>query len=58
MKWCQITIEISAVKGYVAKLLASTRVVRWLAQNRQEYLSEFQSIAEIWTIGGARSAAE
>jgi hypothetical protein len=56
MKWCQIAI--GAVKGYVAKLLASARVVRWLAQNRQEYLSEFQSIAEIETIGGARSAAE
>lgn len=51
-------LHLTVAKGYVAKLLANARVVRWLAQNRQEYLSEFQSIAEIENIGGTRSAAE
>lgn len=52
-------LHLTVAKGYVAKLLANARVVRWLAQNRQEYLSEFQSIAEIEAIGnGMRGAAE
>ncbi len=37
--------------GYVAKLLANNRVVRWLATHQQDYLSEFQKIAEIDTLG-------
>jgi hypothetical protein len=52
-------LHLTVAKGYVAKLLANARIVRWLAQNRQEYLSEFQSIAEIENIGGgAPTAAE
>ena len=52
-------LHLTVAKGYVVKLLANARIVRWLAQNRQEYLSEFQSIAEIDHIGGgARTAAE
>ena len=34
-------------KAYVTRLLGSAQVVRWLAQHRPEYLSEFQSIAEL-----------
>ena len=34
-------------KGYIAKLLANAKVVRFLAQNHREILSEFQKIAEI-----------
>jgi hypothetical protein len=37
-------------RGYVAKLLANGRVARWLASHRQEYLGEFQKIAEIDTL--------
>lgn len=51
-------LHLTVAKGYVAKLLANTRVVRWLAQSRQEYLSEFQVIAEIETIGATKIAAE
>lgn len=52
-------LHLTVAKGYVAKLLANARVVRWLVQNHQEYLSEFQSIAEIENIGGGpRQAAE
>lgn len=49
-------LHLTVAKGYVAKLLGNARVVRWLVQNRQEYLSEFQTIAEIEVIGGAKSA--
>ncbi len=34
-------------KGYLAKLLANAKVVRFLAQNHREILSEFQKMAEI-----------
>ena len=34
-------------KGYLAKLLGNARVVRYLAQHHQEFLSEFQKIAEM-----------
>jgi hypothetical protein len=51
-------LHLTCAKGYVTKLLGNARVVRWLAQFRQEYLNEFQSIAEIENIGVARSAAE
>ena len=51
-------LHLTVAKGYVAKLIANTRVVRWLAQSRQEYLTEFQGIAEIELIGTAKVAAE
>jgi RepB plasmid partitioning protein/ParB/Sulfiredoxin domain len=51
-------LHLTVAKGYVARLLANARIVRWLAQSRQEYLSEFQTIAEIESIGAAKAAAE
>lgn len=51
-------LHLTVAKGYVTKLLANVRVQRWLAQNRQEYLSEFQAITEIESIGTAKAAAE
>lgn len=52
------TLHLTVAKGYVAKLLGNARVVRWLAQHRQEYLGEFQSVAEIETIAPQNIAAE
>ena len=40
-------LHLTVAKGYVGKLLGNARVVRWLTQHRQEYLTEFQAIAEI-----------
>ena len=37
-------------RGYISKLLANARVSSWLSQNRQEYLGEFQKIAQVDTI--------
>jgi hypothetical protein len=51
-------LHLTVAKGYVAKLLGNARIVRWLAQSRQEYLPEFQKIAEIESIGSAVAAAE
>lgn len=51
-------LHLTVAKGYVAKLLSNARIVRWLAQNRQEYLTEFQTIAEIESIGSVKRAAE
>lgn len=51
-------LHLTVAKGYVAKLLSNPRIVRWLEQSRQEYVSEFQSIAEIENISGTKAAAE
>lgn len=51
-------LQLMVTCGYVRKLLANGRIVRWLTQHRPEYLSEFQSIAGIESFGDAKSAAE
>lgn len=44
-------LHLTVARGYIAKLLANNRVVRWLSTHQQDYLSEFQKIAEIDTLG-------
>ncbi|CAN5212647.1 plasmid partitioning protein RepB C-terminal domain-containing protein [soil metagenome] len=51
------TLHLTVAKGYLAKLLGAGRVVRWLGQNRPEYLGEFQAIAEMRSIGGSDDIA-
>lgn len=50
-------LHLTVAKAYLAKLLANVRVVRWLAQSKPEYLSEFQSIAELTSLPTDLSAA-
>lgn len=45
-------LHLTVARGYIAKLLANSRVARWLETHQQDYLSEFQKIAEIDTLGG------
>lgn len=45
-------LHLTVARGYIAKLLANRRVVRWLETLQQDYLGEFQKIAEIDTLGG------
>ncbi|MFZ1988559.1 MAG: plasmid partitioning protein RepB C-terminal domain-containing protein [Alphaproteobacteria bacterium] len=40
-------LDLVLAKGYLAKLLGNARVVRYLAQQHQELLSEFQKIADL-----------
>jgi hypothetical protein len=51
-------LHLTVTKGYIRKLLGNARVVRWLTQHRQEYLSEFQSVAEIESLVPVKAAAE
>lgn len=51
-------LHLTVAKGYLRKLLGNARVVRWLSQHRQEYLSEFQSVAEIESLAPVTTAAE
>ncbi len=44
-------LHLTVARGYIAKLLANSRVVRWLTTHQQDYLGEFQKIAEIDTLG-------
>jgi hypothetical protein len=40
-------LQLTVVKGYLARLLGNSRVVRYLMQQRPEYMAEFQAIAEM-----------
>lgn len=40
-------LQLTVIKGYLAKLLGNARVVRYLMQHRPEFLSEFQAITEV-----------
>lgn len=51
-------LHLTVAKGYIRKLLGNARIVRWLAQHRQEYLTEFQSVAEIDSLVPVTTAAE
>ncbi|GAJ29797.1 plasmid partitioning protein RepB C-terminal domain-containing protein [Acidomonas methanolica] len=44
-------LHLTVARGYIAKLLANSRIVRWLTIHQQDYLGEFQKIAEIDTLG-------
>lgn len=44
-------LHLTVARGYIAKLLANSRIVRWLTNHQQDYLGEFQKIAEIDTLG-------
>ncbi|MDX0016572.1 hypothetical protein GOB19_26670 [Sinorhizobium meliloti] len=45
-------LHLTVARGYVAKLLANTRIIRWLSY------PEFQKIAEIEAIGPQPEAPE
>ena len=51
-------LHLTVAKGYIRKLLGNARIVRWLSQHRQEYLTEFQFVAEIESLVPVMSAAE
>jgi ParB-like chromosome segregation protein Spo0J len=42
-------LDLVLAKGYLAKILGNTRILRYLTQHQQEILSEFQKIAELET---------
>jgi len=43
-------LHLTVAKAYLTKLLGNARAVRWLAQQKPEYLSEFQAIAELTSL--------
>lgn len=51
-------LHLTVALGYVRKVQGNARVTHWLSQHRQEYLTEFQTIAEIETLGSVKVAAE
>ena len=42
-------LHLTVMRGYLGKLLGNGRVVRYLAQQQPDFLSEFQAIAEMAT---------
>ncbi|WP_138512779.1 plasmid partitioning protein RepB C-terminal domain-containing protein [Maricaulis alexandrii] len=51
-------LHLTVAKGYISKLLSNPRIVRWLSQNRQEYVAEFQGVAEIENLAHDHVGAE
>lgn len=49
-------LHLTVARGYVRNLLANNKVSMWLARHKPEYLSEFQAIVEIDSVGGGRAA--
>lgn len=43
-------LQLTVLRGYLARLLGNARVVRYLMQTRPEFLSEFQTIAEMESV--------
>lgn len=43
-------LQLTVLRGYLAKLLGNARVVRYLMQTRPEFLSDFQTIAEMESV--------
>lgn len=43
-------LQLTVLRGYVGKLLVNARVVRYLMQTCPEFLSEFQTIAELESV--------
>ena len=39
-------LQLTVIKGYIAKLLGNARVLRYLTQHRPSFLQEFEAIAE------------
>lgn len=50
-------LHLTVAKAYLTRLLGNARAVRWLAQQRPEYLTEFQAIAELTNLPAEVSAA-
>lgn len=50
-------LHLTLARGYVAKLLGNSAIVRWLSHHRQEYLAEFQRVTEIDTLARASEPA-
>jgi hypothetical protein len=40
-------LQLTVVKGYLARLLGNARIVRYFMQHRPEFMAEFQAIAEM-----------
>lgn len=49
-------LNLTLAKGYLGTLLGNARIVRYLAQNHPEILSQFQKITEITTLSKAEAA--
>jgi hypothetical protein len=43
-------LQLTVLRGFVGKLLGNARVVRYLMRTRPEFLSEFQTIAEMESV--------
>jgi hypothetical protein len=50
-------LNLTVAKGYLSSLLSNAKIVRYLAQNHPEFLSQFQKITEMTSLNGKDAAA-
>ncbi len=55
--YSQDVMNLTLAKGYLTTLLENAKVVRYLAQNHPEILTQFQRISEMKSLGGRSAAA-
>lgn len=55
--YSQDVMNLTLAKGYLGTLLENSKIVRYLAQNHPEILSQFQKISEMTSLGGKDLAA-
>jgi hypothetical protein len=49
-------LNLTVARTYLSTLLSNVRVVKYIAQHHPEYLTEFQKITEITSLGGGDAA--
>lgn len=49
-------LNLTLAKGYLSSLLGNAKIVRYLAQNHSEILSQFQKISEMTSLAGRGAA--
>ena len=50
-------LNLMCVRGYLTSLIGNAKVVRYLAQNHPEFLTHFQKMSEMTSLGGKEAAA-
>jgi hypothetical protein len=49
-------LTLTVARTYLSTLLSNVRVIKYLAQHHPEYLTEFQKITEMTSLGGGDTA--
>ena len=54
-RYAEINFQLTFAKAYLEKLLAHSRVSRWLRNSHPDYLEQFRDIAGVSSLSSASS---